>query len=124
MTSTCGTSRSRQYTFNVLCSLPPSKSSDTRAVDSHRVILASLHVCVPEGTTLEQWEQTERYLQHCFSAYGISHVTISPEIQRDAQSNTEVSEDGGSSGVGCRHPSENEFGCSVSDLRKRKTGQV
>lgn len=85
---------------------------------SQSVILASLHVCVPEGTTLEQWEKTEQYLQHCFAAYGITHVTISPEIQRDAQTNgSEVeSEFKG----GCRVPSEDEFGCSVKDLKKRR----
>ena len=83
-----------------------------------RVILASLHVCVPEGTTLEQWEKTEQYLQHCFAAYGISHVTISPEIQRDAQ--TIGSEVESEFKGGCRVPSEDEFGCSVSDLKKRR----
>lgn len=85
---------------------------------SQSVILASLHVCVPEGTTLEQWEQTERYLQHCFSAYGISHVTISPEIQRDSQSNSDAEETVKLNG--CRVPSEDEFGCSVSELKIKK----
>ena len=89
--------------------------------DYFSVILASLHVCVPEGTTLEQWEKTEQYLQHCFSAYGISHVTISPEIQRDTQSSGEVSEEG--VGRGCRLPSD-EYGCSVSDLKKRRATGV
>lgn len=86
---------------------------------SQSVILASLHVCVPEGTTLEQWEKTEQYLQHCFSAYGISHVTISPEIQRDSQTiGSDIEEFKG----GCRVPSEDEFGCSVNDLKKRRVG--
>ncbi|KAJ7642744.1 CDF-like metal transporter [Mycena polygramma] len=35
---------------------------------SQSVILASLHVCVPPGTSLEQWERTEQSLQHCFAA--------------------------------------------------------
>jgi zinc transporter 1 len=82
-----------------------------------RVILASLHVCVPLGTTLEQWEQTERYLQHCFEEYGITHVTISPEIQRDFQTLTQSAED---MQGGCRLPSHDDFGCAVSDLKKRK----
>ncbi|KAJ7654454.1 hypothetical protein DFH06DRAFT_1133239 [Mycena polygramma] len=49
------------------------------------VILASLHVCVPPGTSLEQWERTEQSLQHCFAAYGVNYVTISPELHRDAR---------------------------------------
>ncbi|KAF7309896.1 hypothetical protein MIND_00361900 [Mycena indigotica] len=48
---------------------------------SQKLTLASLHVCVPYGTSLEEWEQTERSLQHCFSAYGVNHVTMSPEVQ-------------------------------------------
>ncbi|KIM44700.1 hypothetical protein M413DRAFT_442658 [Hebeloma cylindrosporum] len=84
---------------------------------SQSVILASLHVCVPLGTTLEQWEQTERYLQHCFEEYGITHVTISPEIQRDFQTLTQSAED---MTGGCRLPSHDDFGCAVSDLKKRK----
>jgi zinc transporter 1 len=64
---------------------------------------------------LEQWGKTEQYLQHCFEEYGISHVTISPEIQRDTQSEME-SED---IIIGCRLPSGDEFGCAV-DIKKRK----
>ena len=82
-----------------------------------RVILASLHVCVPLGATLEQWEQTERDLQHCFSAYGISHVTISPEMYREDQMQT-----GTSSEVtvgGCRSHFHDEFGCAVNSVRRR-----
>jgi zinc transporter 1 len=86
---------------------------------SQSVILASLHVCVPLGTTLEQWEQTERYLQHCFEEYGITHVTISPEIQRDFQTLTDSAEDADMKG-GCRLPSHDDWGCSVTDLKKRK----
>jgi zinc transporter 1 len=78
----------------------------------YRVILASLHVCVPFGTTLAQWEKTEQYLQHCFSAYGINHVTISPEMYQVQSESTEV--------IGkCRSHSQDEFGCAVSGLRKR-----
>ncbi|KAF8159476.1 CDF zinc transporter [Crassisporium funariophilum] len=84
---------------------------------SQSVLLGSLHVCVPLGTSLEQWEKTERYLQHCFEEYGISHVTISPEIQRDIQSLTASSEE--LSG-GCRLPSQDDFGCAVSDMKKRR----
>lgn len=83
-----------------------------------RVILASLHVCVPTGTSLEQWEQIEQTLQHCFQAYGISHVTISPELQRsEAQSLNELVVPIG----GCnRLSSQDNFGCAVSELKKRK----
>ena len=71
-------------------------------------------MCVPLGTSLEQWGKTEQYLQHCFQAYGIDHVTISPEIQWDTQSEM-VSEDMIS---GCRLPSKDDFGCAV-DIKKR-----
>ncbi|PPQ67861.1 hypothetical protein CVT25_010300 [Psilocybe cyanescens] len=84
---------------------------------SQSVILGSLHVCVPLGTSLEQWEKTERYLQHCFEEYGISHVTISPEIRRDFESTTSSTEH---VKAGCRLPSEDDFGCAVSELKKRK----
>ncbi|KAF9466109.1 CDF zinc transporter [Collybia nuda] len=84
---------------------------------SQSVILASLHVCVPLGTTLEQWEKTEKNLQHCFAAYGVSHVTISPELVRDRDSEvyTPSIEEGGCS-------SRDEFGCAVDGLKKRKPG--
>ncbi|KAF8967604.1 CDF zinc transporter [Flammula alnicola] len=84
---------------------------------SQSVILGSLHVCVPLGTSLEQWEKTERYLQHCFEEYGINHVTISPEIHRDFQTLTQSTEDVKG---GCRLPSHDDFGCAVSDLKKRR----
>lgn len=102
--------------------------------ESYSVILASLHVCVPEGTTLEQWEKTEQYLQSCFAAYGISHVTISPEIQRDTLSRSTAVEDIGgednaqvaavATGGRCGLPSHDEYGCSVSDMKKRRVGAV
>lgn len=82
------------------------------------VILASLHVCVPSETSLQQWEKMEHCLQHCFSAYGIGHVTISPEIHRDDQSISQSKEESG----GCQLPTRDDFGCSVSDLRKRRIG--
>ncbi|GLB41698.1 putative cation efflux family protein [Lyophyllum shimeji] len=87
---------------------------------SQAVILASLHVCVPPGTSLEEWEKTEACLQHCFSAYGISHVTISPEIFRESQLETQTDElpPAGK----CSLPSQDEFGCAVSELKRRKTG--
>ncbi|KAF8737215.1 hypothetical protein AX14_013251 [Amanita brunnescens Koide BX004] len=85
---------------------------------SQSVILASLHVCVPSETSLQQWEKMEQCLQHCFSAYGIGHVTISPEIHRDDQSLSQSNEDNG----GCQLPTQDDFGCSVSDLRKRRVG--
>lgn len=91
--------------------------SSTNHSHLYRVILASLHVCVPPGTTLEQWEKTEQNLQHCFAAYGISHVTISPELFRDRDSEvyTPSTDEGGCS-------SRDEFGCAVDGLRKRKPG--
>lgn len=86
---------------------------------SQSVILGSLHVCVLLGTTLEQWEKTEQCLQDCFSAYGISHVTISPEMCRDSQMQTERSDE---TVGGCKSHFQDEFGCAVNDLRRRKPG--
>jgi len=84
---------------------------------SQSVILGSLHVCVPIGTSLKQWEKTEKYLQHCFEEYEINHVTISPEIRPDSLPLTSSSE----VTVGnCRLPSEGDFGCAVSTLNKRR----
>jgi len=84
---------------------------------SQSVILASLHVCIPLGTSIEQWETTERYLQHCFEEYGINHVTISPEIQKDPDTLTQLTEDVKDS---CRLPSHDDFGCAVGELKKRR----
>jgi len=82
---------------------------------SQSVILGSLHVCVPIGTSLKQWERTEKYLQHCFEEYGINHVTISPEIHQESptDSNEEITGK-------CRFPSEGDFGCAVNVLKKRR----
>ncbi|KAF7370524.1 hypothetical protein MSAN_00684400 [Mycena sanguinolenta] len=78
------------------------------------VILASLHVCVPPGTTLEQWERTEQCLQHCFEAYGVNHVTISPEVHRDSAAQTLAGDDI----IKCK---SDGTGCAVGErtLRKR-----
>ncbi|KAF8202282.1 CDF zinc transporter [Pholiota molesta] len=84
---------------------------------SQSVILGSLHVCVPLGTSMEQWEKTERSLQHCFEEYGVSHVTISPETYRDFQTLSASSME--DMKTGCRLPSNDDFGCAVSDLKKR-----
>ncbi|KAJ6518892.1 CDF zinc transporter [Mycena sanguinolenta] len=81
---------------------------------SQSVILASLHVCVPPGTTLEQWERTEQCLQHCFEAYGVNHVTISPEVHRDSAAQTLAGDDI----IKCK---SDGTGCAVGErtLRKR-----
>jgi len=47
---------------------------------SQQVIVASLHVVVPVDTTLNQWEKIEGRLRECMSAYGVSHVTVGPEV--------------------------------------------
>ncbi|KAJ7642751.1 cation efflux protein [Mycena polygramma] len=84
---------------------------------SQSVILASLHVCVPPGTSLEQWERTEQSLQHCFAAYGVNHVTISPELHRDG---TETLS-GDDSVMKCKSASDQEGrGCAVSKRSLRK----
>lgn len=81
---------------------------------SQTVILGSLHVCVPLGTSLEQWGKIEQSLQHCFEEYGISHVTISPEFEWETHTEMESAD----IFIGCRLPSKDEFGCAV-DIRKR-----
>ncbi|KAJ7170488.1 CDF zinc transporter [Mycena crocata] len=85
---------------------------------SQSVILASLHVCVPPGTSLEQWEDTEQCLQHCFAAYGVNHVTISPEVSHgDSAAQTLTGEE-----IVCKSASHHEsLGCAIGErsLRKR-----
>ncbi|KAJ7224163.1 cation efflux protein [Mycena pura] len=49
---------------------------------SQSVTLASLHVGVAPGTSVQEWKRIEQCLMHCFSAYNIKHVTISPEVYR------------------------------------------
>ncbi|KAF5352148.1 hypothetical protein D9758_009248 [Tetrapyrgos nigripes] len=43
-------------------------------------ILASLHVCVATKTSIFECSRIENHIQQCFEAYGIKHVTISPEL--------------------------------------------
>ena len=74
-------------------------------------------MCVPIGTSIKQWERTEKYLQHCFEEYGVSHVTISPEIHQESPSLTDSNEE--TTGK-CRLPSEGDFGCAVNTLKKRR----
>jgi zinc transporter 1 len=87
-----------------------------------RIVLASLHVLIRAGTSFKQWEMTERYMQQCFTGYGITHVTISPEIQGDTESIASAGDIVG----GCKYPSQDDFGCSVTGLRleKRRIGEV
>jgi len=75
------------------------------------VVLASLHVCVPLGTSMEEWELTESELQHCFSAYGVKHVTISPELHRNAPPDTPRGSE-----------SEEEFGTCAMPRSKEGAG--
>jgi zinc transporter 1 len=85
---------------------------------SQSVILASLHVCVPAGTSLEQWEHTEQSLQQCFAAYGVNHVTISPELYHESAAQTVSGEDV----ITCKSSQhDGGLGCAVNDqsLRKR-----
>ncbi|KIK60232.1 hypothetical protein GYMLUDRAFT_615361 [Collybiopsis luxurians FD-317 M1] len=103
---------------------------------SQNVILASVHVCVPLGTSLQDWEKTEQSLHHCFSEYGVDHVTISPELHRtlsqtrtsDSQTETmmAVDEPGDELQGTCKMPSKDGFGCIFGGdnpiLRRRDTG--
>jgi len=93
---------------------------------SQKIILASVHVCVPSGTSLQEWEDTEKSLRYCFSEYGVEHVTISPELHR-LQSDTEgqtVGEE--QSGARCMSPKDG-IGCVIGDgsgMRKRDMGHT
>ncbi|TRM65625.1 cation efflux family-domain-containing protein [Schizophyllum amplum] len=51
------------------------------------VILASVHVCVSPALSMVEWQETEHYLQQCFTEFGVGHVTISPELH-DSESPT------------------------------------
>ena len=61
-------------------------------------------------------------MQQCFTGYGITHVTISPEIQKDTDSISLAEDLFG----GCKYPSQDDFGCSVIGLKleKRRIGEV
>jgi len=54
---------------------------------SQKVIVASFHVEVPVGTTLNQWEKIEARLRECMAAYGVSHLTVGPEISTNTTEN-------------------------------------
>ncbi|KXN81684.1 Zinc/cadmium resistance protein [Leucoagaricus sp. SymC.cos] len=85
---------------------------------SQSVILASLHICVPVGTSLPEWEQIEQTLQHCLQAYGISHTNISPELWRfESQPLRDLSVPIGECN---RLSSQDDFGCAINGLKKRK----
>jgi zinc transporter 1 len=51
------------------------------------VIVASFHVEVPVGTTLNQWEKIEGSLRECMAAYGVSHLTVGPEVATGTSNN-------------------------------------
>lgn len=90
---------------------------------SQSVVLASLHVCIPAGTSLEEWEQVEQTLLHCFIAYGIGHVTISPELQRPQaclRRNRGLTPIGGCK----RLSSQDDFGCAIGEVKKKLNGIV
>ncbi|KAL1747821.1 cation efflux protein [Schizophyllum fasciatum] len=95
---------------------------------SQSVVLASVHVCVSPEISMVEWQETEHYLQQCFSEFGVGHVTISPELH----SSDSPTVSGGPSceellGT-CRMPVAEGFKCSVGDLiktgnlRRRKEG--
>ncbi|KIM89680.1 hypothetical protein PILCRDRAFT_94955 [Piloderma croceum F 1598] len=50
---------------------------------SQNVIVASFHVEVPVGTTLNQWEKIEGSLRECMAAYGVSHLTNQMFVPRN-----------------------------------------
>ncbi|KAJ3560393.1 hypothetical protein NP233_g10865 [Leucocoprinus birnbaumii] len=85
---------------------------------SQSVTLASLHVSVRSGTTMERWEEIEQTLQYCLQAYGISHATISPELE---PSEARTSEQGLVLNGECKHISaQDDFGCAIGKLKRRR----
>ncbi|KAJ3564231.1 hypothetical protein NP233_g8434 [Leucocoprinus birnbaumii] len=83
-----------------------------------KIIMASLHFCVVPGTSLEELERIESILLHCFIDYGIDHVTISPEL--DLNQVRKVPNGGATYPGGCKRLSfYDEFGCSVTEMKKR-----
>lgn len=89
---------------------------------SQSMILASLHVCVVPETSLVEWEQIEQTLLYCLTAYGIGHVTISPERHEAGA----VSDSGRVLHIGgCKRLSfQDDFGCSAVSEMKRLEGNV
>ncbi|GJJ07238.1 hypothetical protein Clacol_001438 [Clathrus columnatus] len=88
---------------------------------SQSAILASLHVCVPSGLSLKDWEAAEQSLQHCFSEHGITHVTISPEIGKEgAESAPLYSENAVTTTCSTR----DQFGCAIDGMKKRRANQA
>jgi hypothetical protein len=88
-------------------------------ITAYRMILASVHICVPAGTSLEQWGLIEQMLQDCFQAYGISHVTISPE--QPPRREPRYADDPVMPTAGCKQLSSvTDFDCVVSELKKRR----
>lgn len=74
---------------------------------------------VATGTDLATWERMEETLQECCAAYGISHVTIAPEIEHERPSIS----GGGVGNARARPTCDDGFGCSADDanlLRMRK----
>jgi len=78
---------------------------------SQQVIIASMHVVVPVGTTLNQWEKIEGRLRECMTAYGVNHLTVGPEVSVHTSEDT----------VEGRLVCHDALGCSGSEsLRNRK----
>ncbi|KAF9067654.1 putative CDF zinc transporter [Rhodocollybia butyracea] len=87
---------------------------------SQSVILASVHVCVPSGMSLLEWEEIERSLHHCFAEYGVAHVTISPELHQTA---SQTADSQTIEGV-CKVSPKDGPGCIFDDkpvMRRRNT---
>lgn len=78
---------------------------------SYSDLLCSFHVLVPSTTTLGEWEKIEGCLRDCLAAYGVSHVTVGPEISESRGHN--IGEDTKS---GC----DELLACAVSKTRLRK----
>ncbi|KAK7439358.1 hypothetical protein VKT23_017583 [Stygiomarasmius scandens] len=113
-------------------------------------ILASLHVCVATETSMSEWSRIESHIQQCFAAYGVKHVTISPELPHPApylispshsqgkgigspnrsqsgmdvgmSTSVEPSEEAhGTCGIPI--PEKEGFGCSMGKMKKRVSSQ-
>ncbi|KAG1745226.1 cation efflux protein [Suillus lakei] len=92
---------------------------------SQSIVLASFHVRVSTDTNLANWEHTEETLQQCCAAYGISHVTIAPEIEHERL----LVSGCGAGNARARAACDDGFGCPADDagllrMRKRAGGSV
>jgi len=83
---------------------------------SQNDLLCSFHVVVPSATTLSEWEKLEGCFRDCMAAYGVSHVTVGPEISENRAHTV---------GESAKSSCNELLGCAASETRLRKpTGRM